>query len=143
MGSGRPTFTFEEVVKHSSVNDCWIVIHGKVYDVTSFLTEHPGGEEIILGCTGRDATKEFEESDHSDEAKKQTEEFCIGEIHSASSVPIQPYLITTANLGLNPDERYGFAPPKVLRHLLLLFVALGVAFGSRIYIKAHQDPVTV
>jgi hypothetical protein len=33
-------------------SDCWIVIKGKVYDVTSYVEEHPGGESILknAGC---------------------------------------------------------------------------------------------
>lgn len=45
---------------HNSAKDCWIVIHGKVYDVTSFLSEHPGGAKIILNYAGKDATPGFE-----------------------------------------------------------------------------------
>jgi cytochrome b involved in lipid metabolism len=44
--------TFEEVEKHDKKDDCWMVIHGKVYDVTKFLGEHPGGEEVMLESKG-------------------------------------------------------------------------------------------
>lgn len=40
--------TGQEVAKHSSQEDCWVVVHGKAYDVTEFLPEHPGGMKIIL-----------------------------------------------------------------------------------------------
>ena len=35
----------------------WIVIHDKVYDITKFLDEHPGGEEILIKNAGADATE--------------------------------------------------------------------------------------
>lgn len=50
----------EEVLKHTGPDDCWVVINGTVYDVTSFLAEHPGGQGIILNNTGKDATAIFQ-----------------------------------------------------------------------------------
>ncbi|KAK7704925.1 hypothetical protein SLS64_008273 [Diaporthe eres] len=52
--------TGQEVAKHSTQEDCWVVVHGKAYDVTEFLPEHPGGMKIILKYAGKDATEEFE-----------------------------------------------------------------------------------
>eukprot|EP01119_Soliformovum_irregulare_P006754 TRINITY_DN19183_c0_g1_i1.p1 TRINITY_DN19183_c0_g1~~TRINITY_DN19183_c0_g1_i1.p1 ORF type:complete len:453 (-),score=91.41 TRINITY_DN19183_c0_g1_i1:48-1406(-) len=49
------TFTWNEIGKHKSANDCWVVVKGKVYDVTGFVSEHPGGR-LILNGAGRDAT---------------------------------------------------------------------------------------
>ena len=66
--------TGPEVAKHNSRESCWIIVHGKVYDVTDFLdgtpespvfhlsppddgtAEHPGGSRIILKYAGQDAT---------------------------------------------------------------------------------------
>ena len=39
-------FSEQDVAQHSSENDCWVIVHGKVYDVTSFLSEHPGGKKV-------------------------------------------------------------------------------------------------
>ncbi|CAN6625637.1 L-lactate dehydrogenase (cytochrome) [Trichomonascus vanleenenianus] len=50
----------KEVNKHNSKESCWVVVHGKAYDVTEFLPEHPGGQKIILKYAGKDATKEFD-----------------------------------------------------------------------------------
>ncbi|KAF2771525.1 hypothetical protein EJ03DRAFT_388274 [Teratosphaeria nubilosa] len=51
--------TGEEIAKHNSRESCWVIIHGKAYDVTEFLPEHPGGPKIILKYAGRDATEEY------------------------------------------------------------------------------------
>lgn len=40
-------FTKEEVAKHDTEDDCWMIIHNKVYDVTEYVGEHPGGEVIL------------------------------------------------------------------------------------------------
>ncbi|RFU26456.1 hypothetical protein B7463_g9891, partial [Scytalidium lignicola] len=50
----------QEVAKHNSRKSCWVVIKGKVYDLTSFLNDHPGGANSILRYGGKDATAEYE-----------------------------------------------------------------------------------
>ncbi|KAJ4545712.1 hypothetical protein HRR78_005986 [Exophiala dermatitidis] len=60
-----------EVAKHNTRQSCWIAVHGRVYDVTDFLDQHPGGANIILRCAGQDATEEYE-SVHSPELIAET-----------------------------------------------------------------------
>jgi cytochrome b involved in lipid metabolism len=50
--------TMAEVAKHPDQNSCWMVIEGNVYDVTSYIPEHQGGNAILMGC-GKDATQMF------------------------------------------------------------------------------------
>jgi len=45
-----------------------MAINGKVYDVTKFLDDHPGGDEVMKDTAGRDATLEFDDVGHSEEA---------------------------------------------------------------------------
>jgi L-lactate dehydrogenase (cytochrome) len=73
--------TGEEIAKHNSKDDCWVIIHGRgksratsstrqyhsltntplpAYDVTEFMPEHPGGPKVILKYAGKDATEEYE-----------------------------------------------------------------------------------
>lgn len=51
---------YEEVQKHNTKEDCWVIIHNKVYDVSDFVDEHPGGSAIILKYAGKNATKAFD-----------------------------------------------------------------------------------
>jgi hypothetical protein len=46
------TYTLEECSKHATEKDCWLIIHGNVYDVTNFLDEHPGGYDIVVSNSG-------------------------------------------------------------------------------------------
>ncbi|CAG8982946.1 hypothetical protein HYALB_00003524 [Hymenoscyphus albidus] len=54
------TLIGSQVAEHNSKESCWVIIHGKAYDVTEFLPEHPGGPKIILKYAGKDATEEFD-----------------------------------------------------------------------------------
>ena len=51
---------YEEVQKHNTKEDCWVIIHNKVYDVSDFVDEHPGGSAVILKYAGKNATKAFD-----------------------------------------------------------------------------------
>lgn len=53
------TYTWREVEKHNTKDDCWIVLEGKVYDVTDYIQRHPGGSAIILKNAGTDCTEKF------------------------------------------------------------------------------------
>ena len=47
-----------EVAKHNTEDDCWVVVEGKVLDLTDFMADHPGGNAILV-FKGQDATEEF------------------------------------------------------------------------------------
>lgn len=49
----------DEVAKHNTAEDCWVVLNGQAYDLSSFMSEHPGGAGIIMKYAGRDASKAF------------------------------------------------------------------------------------
>ena len=49
-----------EIREHGFEYDAWIILHGKVYNVTPYLAYHPGGIDIMKGVLGGDATVLFE-----------------------------------------------------------------------------------
>ena len=51
-----PCFTRQEVSAHKKYGDCWIVIEGEVYNVSSWLKKHPGGARLLMHYAGEDAT---------------------------------------------------------------------------------------
>ena len=53
-------FSLAEVAVHCTADDCWIVVHGKVYDVTDFLPDHPGGSHLLLAYKGGVADEGFD-----------------------------------------------------------------------------------
>ena len=40
------------VQKHNTVDDAWVVIYGKVFDVTEWQHDHPGGDDILIRNAG-------------------------------------------------------------------------------------------
>jgi cytochrome b involved in lipid metabolism len=52
MCEGKRVFSPFEVSKHSTQNDCWVIIHGRVYDVTDYIPRHPGGALIYVKAGG-------------------------------------------------------------------------------------------
>jgi protoporphyrinogen oxidase/cytochrome b involved in lipid metabolism len=70
-------YTLEEVAKHNTKSDAWIVINGKVANITKWIPNHPGGDIIMKGV-GKDATKLFESIGHDDYAKKMFKKYQIG-----------------------------------------------------------------
>ena len=56
--------TLQDVQKHTTSNDCRTIIDGKIYDVSSFSSKHPGGADPILSVCGKDWTVTFNGQHH-------------------------------------------------------------------------------
>lgn len=78
--SNETIYTLEEVSEHDNEDDCWIIIDGKVYDVTPYIDYHPGGKGFVLPAAGKDATQLFNESEHSNTARDLLPKYCIGTV---------------------------------------------------------------
>ena len=56
----RPSpYSRAEIARHNTPNDCWVIIHNKVYDLTRFANAHPGGAQTIYPLAGQDGTAAF------------------------------------------------------------------------------------
>lgn len=53
------TYSLSQVATHNNDQSCWTTINGNVYDLTSWINEHPGGARAILSLCGADGTKSF------------------------------------------------------------------------------------
>lgn len=53
------TYTSADVSSHNSKTSCWSIINGSVYDLTSWVPQHPGGERAILSICGVDGSANF------------------------------------------------------------------------------------
>ena len=58
-----------QVTTHNSRTSCWSAINGSVYDLTSWIPNHPGGEQAILSICGKDGSSTFN-AKHGGQAKQ-------------------------------------------------------------------------
>lgn len=69
----------EEIARHNTPKDAWIVVDGKVYDVTKYVDEHPGGE-AILNNVGSDSSIGFKGPQHPPTVWEVIELYYIGDV---------------------------------------------------------------
>ena len=82
-------YTSEDVAAHSSSKSCWVIRNGKVYDVTSFLADHPGGDDLILNYAGKDVgevMKDKNEHEHSESAYDMLEVYVMGRLGTDETI---------------------------------------------------------
>ena len=90
-------YTTSDVLQHNSESSCWVTYRGKVLDVTSFIMDHPGGEELIVKHAGKDvenAMKDAEEHEHSESAYDMLSEFLIGRLGAGENVVSDDWVAT-------------------------------------------------
>jgi len=109
-------FTREEVAEHKTEGDCWLILHGNVYDVTKYLDEHPGGPEIIADNAGGDATDEFEDTGHSEDARETLKKYLVGTVEGGAKSKPQ------GAAGAGGDDTPSF--------LLVLAILLALILGA-------------
>jgi nitrate reductase (NAD(P)H) len=105
----KKLFTMDEVKKHNTEEDCWIIVKDRVYDATEYLELHPGGiESIMINSGGVDATEDFV-AIHSTKATKMLEKYYIGDLDksSVSKVDAEEELLDEQGrkLALNPRKK--------------------------------------
>nr|ABK94544.1 unknown [Populus trichocarpa] len=133
MGGNGKVFTLAEVSAHNSPKDCWLVVEGRVYDVTKFLEDHPGGDDVLLSATGKDTTDDFEDVGHSSTARALMDEFYVGDIDTAT-IPTSVKYTPPKQPHYNQDKTPEFII-KLLQFLVPLII-LAVAVGVRFYTKS-------
>ncbi len=78
-------FTQEQVAKHNTLKSVWVVRNGKVYDVTEFVPDHPGGDDLVMRYAGKDMGDVMDdpvEHSHSESAFELLDEHLIGKLAS-------------------------------------------------------------
>ena len=111
--STKDSFTINEVSKHNSENDCYLIINNKVYDVSSYIGYHPGGLWSIVSFCGKEATGIFARI-HSNRAWDLLRRYKIGTI--ITNKPDTTFQVLTAISDAfkkaNPDAEIIRVSPK-------------------------------
>ena len=150
--------TMEEVNKHNTEHDVWIVVNDKVYDCTEYLELHPGGADSILINAGEDSTEDFV-AIHSTKATKMLDKFYIGDLDTGSIKKAEEKTEegidekTGRPLALNPKKKLPFklqGKTVLSRDSFLLDFALqspehvlGLPTGKHMFLSAEVNGETV
>lgn len=123
--SEQKQYTRSEVASLNGKEKTVIIIHDKVYDVTSFLNEHPGGEEILLDHGGKESSEDFDDVGHSKDALDLMTKYCIGELVDSEKTNKSPKSGWSSTYGkpAAPKEEEGMST-MVLVAVVVIFVAI-------------------
>lgn len=99
-GRTLPTIPATEVQSHNNKKSCYVTIGTKVYDVTKFLDDHPGGADFILDYAGKDVTEIMQDEvshTHSEAAYEILDDSLVGFVATEA-------VLKTATKSKRPDE---------------------------------------
>mmetsp|Transcript_29990 Transcript_29990/g.49519 ORF Transcript_29990/g.49519 Transcript_29990/m.49519 type:complete len:137 (-) Transcript_29990:203-613(-) len=121
-------YTLDEISKHNTNDSCWLIIGNlnnggpKVYDVTKYLDDHPGGAEVLLDVAGQDADEFFEDIGHSNDAREELSKYLIGNFKMDAETLAK--MKADAERAALAKENGGSS-----MQMLLLVILVAIAFG--------------
>ncbi|ORY02679.1 cytochrome b5-like heme/steroid binding domain-containing protein [Clohesyomyces aquaticus] len=127
-------YTYSDVSEHATKKDLFIVVHDKVYNASSFVDEHPGGEEVLLDVGGQDATEAFEDVGHSDEAREILDGLLVGKLKRKEGDPKPKAYEASGSTATTTDS----ASMGVGVYAIILVGGL-LAFGAYKYLQSQQE----
>ncbi|KAK6526929.1 hypothetical protein TWF281_010125 [Arthrobotrys megalospora] len=133
MATETKEYSYADVAAHDTKESLYVVIDDKVYDVSQFVDEHPGGEEVMLDVAGQDGTEAFEDVGHSDEAREILSKYLIGNLKRSATDP-KPVTTPRSTASTSTDSSSGGLPSFVYAIL-----AAAVAAGGYYYMQLQQQ----
>ncbi|KAH7313835.1 hypothetical protein B0I35DRAFT_376305 [Stachybotrys elegans] len=132
-------YTSQEVAAHKTADDVWMTINGKVYNVSKYLENHPGGAEVLLEAAGTDATEPFDNAGHSEDAFEIMDEFCVGTLKTTGrKAPPKAVRIVGSTVAkvAEPVKKSGTA----LTVTLLSLGAAAASYAAHVYMPSLPRP---
>ncbi|KAH8804589.1 cytochrome b5-like heme/steroid binding domain-containing protein [Xylogone sp. PMI_703] len=127
------TYTWMEINTHNKPNDLYLVICNKLYDVTAFQHEHPGGLDLLIDQGGKDVTDLFDDAGHSNEAKTLLESLQIGSVEKYSSIKFSTPTGETSENETQPDDLGSSF------HLFMTILVILVSYTSFFYYQSIEE----
>ncbi|KAH6951893.1 hypothetical protein DER45DRAFT_587560 [Fusarium avenaceum] len=129
-------YTIKEVAEHNSPQDAWLIIHGQVYDVTKYVPDHPGGPDVLTEAAGTDASEDFDNAGHSEDAFEIMKDLCVGKIKGFEAK--KPKRKPLAPAAPPKDQTSGSSSLSTLANLGFVAVA-----GAGVYYLGHHQGITI
>ncbi|KZT42955.1 cytochrome b5 [Sistotremastrum suecicum HHB10207 ss-3] len=137
--AAKPLITFAQLQEHTSKDNLWILLHKKVYDVTKFVDEHPGGDEVMLAekgppqlfginsqtdwsHPGRDASEAFEDVGHSDEARSLLDAMLVGDFDTNGPLKVKSIPAATS-IGVERPQQGSILPYLIPLAFIIAYTA--------------------
>ncbi|KAL4984344.1 hypothetical protein BDW68DRAFT_193721 [Aspergillus falconensis] len=133
-----PEYTLHEVASHKTKEDLWIIVDGKVYDVTKYVRDHPGGADVLIDTAGTDATEAYEDVGHSEDADEILQTYLIGTLKDAAKRvrPQQVRLIQPTDPAPPTDmQKPGLIKSAALATVCVSGAAISLYFGKSTYVS--------
>ncbi|KAG7134642.1 NADH-cytochrome b5 reductase 1 like protein [Verticillium longisporum] len=135
-------FTAKEVAAHNTRDDCWMIIQGQVYDVTKYIHDHPGGADVLIDAAGQDATVEFDNAGHSEDAFEIMAEYHLGKYKGMPTRNAPKPVILKAKAALPTASSARSLTSKTAGALAILSLGAAMAYqaSSRLNVPSALLP---
>ncbi|RFU27211.1 hypothetical protein B7463_g9138, partial [Scytalidium lignicola] len=121
-------YTWTEINSHNKPDDLYLVIRHKLYNVTKFQYEHPGGPDLLLDQGGKNVTELFDDACHSDQTKILLKTLEIGSVGNENTVKASSSTKETNNNEGQSDDDLGSS-----FHLFMTILVVLVSYASFFY----------
>lgn len=105
------TLSLTEIAKHNKSSDCWLLINNKVYNVSSYISAHPGGAGTIISSCGKESTQLYNtkggNNPHSSNANNMLAAYYVGNLNQQTSQQQIQQTVQNTNAIVLPPGRGG------------------------------------
>merc|ERR1719410_2300804 len=99
-----PEYTWTQIEEHNREEDLWVVLYNRVYNLTDFQIDHPGGPDVLMDVAAQDASEEFENILHTEKARKMAKKYLIGKLKGTEPGNLFPSMDESGNDSSNNNE---------------------------------------